>query len=116
MDSCVGVYGIARCNSEVGKVVFEFSEEEDLLDINLVVNRKRLVAALQEVGNFMRKIDKGYLNNMLMVKGREVIGKTGCTVDVNEALGSEYYIKDEEVYDELGKILGKVSDLMKDCD
>ena len=100
----------------MGKVVFEFNEEEDFVDINLVVNRKRLVAALQEVGNFMRKIDKGYLKNMLMVKGREVIGKTGCTVNVNEALGSEYYIKDEEVYDELGRILEKVNDLLKDCE
>ena len=114
MDSYVGVYGIARCNSEVGKVVFEFSEEKDLPDINLVVNRKKIVAALQEIENYMRKIDKGYINNALMVKGREVIGKSGCTVNVNDALGAEYYIKDEDVYDELGKILGKVSDLIRD--
>lgn len=95
----------------MGKVVFEFDEEEDLSDINFIVNRKKVNAVLEELANYRRRIDKGYVDTLL-VQGKTVVGKSGCTVNSNEALGAEYYIKDEDVYDELGKILDKAPDFL----
>lgn len=95
----------------MGKVTFEFDEEENLDDINFIVNRKRIIAALDEICNYQRRLDKGYVN-AIMIKGDTILGRNNNTVSVDDALGSEYYIKDEDVYDEIDKILNKISDLL----
>ena len=94
----------------MGKVTFEFNEEEDLSDINFIVNRKKINAVLEEMSNLMRRIDKGYIKDAILVKGNVVLDKENCTTD--EVLGAKYYIRDEEIYDEIVKILCKASDFL----
>ena len=113
MDSCVGVYGIARCNSEVGKVVFEFSEEEDLLDINLVVNRKRMMSAIWEISNYIRELNKGYARGTIIVSGDKVLGDISCSIP-EEYMSKEkkFYVEDEEIIRKLESLIHPLDDLI----
>lgn len=38
----------------MGKVIFEFNEDEELEDINVVANRKKIMTALYELSCFGR--------------------------------------------------------------
>ena len=99
----------------MGKVTFEFIEEEDALDIRLVVNRQRLMSAFWDLNNYIRELNKGYARGTIMVSGDKVLG------DISDAIPEEYiskekkfYVEDEEVIRKLESLIDPIRDLLND--
>lgn len=103
----------------MAKVIFEFDEAEDRYDINMIVNRHRLMCAAEELSNLYRKIYNGKIydeEDCIYVKPD---GKVATEEDYKEVRetgklleGGKHYLRQEFVERELGYILDKVSDLI----
>lgn len=103
----------------MAKVIFEFDEAEDRYDINMIVNRHRLMCAAEELSNLYRKIYNGKIydeEDSIYVKPD---GKVATEEDYEKVRnegkfleGGKYYLRQEFVERELGYILDKVSDLI----
>lgn len=99
----------------MSKVNFTFDESEDRADINVIVNRHKLMNALFELSCYRRNLYKGYEDNAVMASGDKIIGK------ITEEVPEEYndkpvkvYIEDEAILNELDRILGPVNDILDD--
>lgn len=99
----------------MSKVNFTFDESEDRADINVIVNRHKLMNALFELSCYRRNLYKGYEDNAVMASGDKIIGK------ITESVPEEYkdkpvkfYIEDEAILNELDRILGPVNDILDD--
>jgi len=44
----------------MAKVIFEFDEFEDRQDVNMIVNRYKLVSTINNLSNWRRVLDKGW--------------------------------------------------------
>ena len=97
----------------MAKIVYEFDEDEERNDINLVVNRHKLISALYDFQNYRRALYKGYTNNATYVVDGKIIGKWQDIKDKGlEDAEITYYLSDEDVINEIDKILEKVSFLL----
>lgn len=97
----------------MGKVTFEFNEEEDWLDIYLITNRQRMMSAIWEINNYIRELNKGHAKGTVIVSGDKVLG------DISAAIPEEYhnkekkfYIEDEEVINKLESLIHPLGDLI----
>ena len=59
----------------MAKVIFEFDDEKDKYDINVIVNRDKLLVALEKLCNLRGKIynAKLYNNEIITVKDNKVL-------------------------------------------
>lgn len=97
----------------MGKVVFEFDEDEERHDIELITNRHKLICALYDLSNYRRGLYKGYINNMTYAANGQIIGKgIEALKEINEEAKVTSYLEDEDVINEIDIILDKVRFLL----
>lgn len=103
----------------VAKVIFEFDEAEDRYDINMIVNRYKLMCAVQELSDFHRKIYNGKIYNEEDYIYVKPDGKVATEEDYEQVReegkfleGGTLYLKQEFVENELDCIINKVEDLL----
>lgn len=97
----------------MSKITFEFNEDEEWNDVNLIVNRHKLISALYDLENYRRGIYKGYINNAVYAVDGKIEGKWE---DIREKDFGEAkikaYLDDEDVLRELDNILDGVRHLL----
>ena len=97
----------------MSKITFEFDEYEEGNDIELIVNRHKLICALYDLQNYRRGIYKGYINNAVYAVDDKIVGKWE---DIREKdFGDakiKAYLDDEDVLREIDNILDKVRFLL----
>lgn len=97
----------------MGKVVFEFDEDEERHEIELITNRHKLICALYDLDNYRRGLYKGYINNMTYAANGQIIGKgIEALKEINEEAKVTSYLEDEDVINEIDIILDKVRFLL----
>ena len=97
----------------MGKVTFEFDEEEDRHEIELITNRHKLICALYDLDNYRRGLYKGYINNATYAANGQIIGKgIEALKEINEEAKVTSYLEDEDVINEIDRILDKVRFLL----
>lgn len=96
----------------MAKVTFEFDEFEDRDDINVIVNRHKLLNALYELSNYRRGLYKGYEPGTIVVKDNKVVYRDNKKLEDYELEGSESFIGDELVIQKIDTILNDVYDLI----
>lgn len=99
----------------MSKVTFEFDENEDRYDVNLIVNRHKLVTAVNELSDLFRRIYNGKIyddKDLIYVKED---GYVATRKDYEEAnikgeyiSGGENYLRQKFIETELDKILDDV--------
>lgn len=103
----------------MAKVIFEFNDEEENNDINIIVNRHKLICALYELNDFYRKLYNGklYTDDIITVKDNKVLTSEDY-IKFQEK--GEYPVKDTKEYintdyleNELDNILKDVRDLIE---
>ena len=99
----------------MGKVTFEFNEEEDSFDIRLVANRQRIMYALSEINDYIREIYKGYADGIILASEDKVLGNVHAEIpEEYKDKPKQFYIHDEEVMRKLESIVDPVRDLLND--
>lgn len=97
----------------MAKVVFEFDENDDREDINIIVNRHKLISALYDLSDFRRSLYKGYDDSdTVVVKDNKVVMKDGTKLEDYDLEGTKLYIHDDKVIDKLDDILSDVNDII----
>ena len=97
----------------MAKVIYEFDEDEDRHEIELINNRHKLICALYDLDNYRRGLYKGYINNMTYAANGQIIGKgIEALKEINEEAKVTSYLEDEDVINELDIILDKVRFLL----
>lgn len=103
----------------MAKVTFEFNDEEDNDDINIIVNRHKLSYALYELNDFYRKLYNGklYTDDIITVKDNKVLTKEDYTKFQEEGeypvKGTKEFISTDYLENELDNILNNVRDLLE---
>lgn len=99
----------------MAKVTFEFDETEDLFDINLVVNRKKMISALDDLNNYIGELNNGFAKGIVIVSGDKVLGDVSCNIP-EEYVEKEkkFYVEDEEVIKELEYLIEPIRNLLND--
>ena len=97
----------------MSKVIFEFDEDEDRIEIENIMKRDNFIYALEKMREYRRKLSKGYINNEIIVKDRKVIaeGTEVLTLEV-DIIGRKSYIPVSDVIDELDDCLKRVVQLL----
>jgi hypothetical protein len=101
----------------MAKVIFEFDDEKDKYDINVIVNRDKLLVALEKLCNLRGKIynAKLYNNEIITVKDNKVLTDDDYK-DLqlkNEILtNTTDYIDRTFVENELGTIIDGIIDYL----
>ena len=97
----------------MAKVTLEFDETEDSFDINLFVNRKKMISALCGLNDYIRKLNKGYAKGIVIVSGDKVLGDISCNIP-EEYVEKEkkFYVEDEEVIKELEYLIEPIRNLL----
>lgn len=97
----------------MGKVTFEFDEDEERSEINLINNRHKLICALYDLQKYRRNLYKGYINNATYVVDGKIVGKWEEIRDKDFG-GSKItsYLCDDDVINEIDAILSGVSHLL----
>lgn len=96
----------------MGKVKFEYDENEDGYEINLITNRHTLMHALNQLADYRRSLYKGYTNKYIIVKDNEVVYKNGEKLKDYDIEGAKTFLNDNDVIDKLDDILDIVRHLM----
>ena len=97
----------------MAKVIFEFDEEEDRHEIELITKRHKLICALYDLDNYRRGLYKGYINNVTYAANGQIIGKgIEALKEINEEAKVTSYLEDEDVLNEIDKILDNVRFLL----
>lgn len=99
----------------MSKVTFEFDENEDRCDVNLIVNRHKLATAINELSDLCRQIYNGKIYND---KDFIYVKEDGCVAtkeDYEKAnvegkllSGGTYYLRQGFIESELNRILEDV--------
>jgi len=95
----------------VAKTIFEFDEFEDRDDINIIVNRHKLVTALYELANLRRNLYKGY-TNIIVVKDNEIVFKDGRALKEYNTDNTEEYINTDDIINKIDGILEEINSLI----
>ena len=97
----------------MGKVIFEFDEIEDSQDIKNIVNRNKLIYALDELKKYQRRLCKGCVNNQIIVEDRNVIAEgTKILALEGNIEGQKTYMPVNDIIDELDNCLNSVISLL----
>ena len=97
----------------MSKITFEFDEDEEWNDVNLVVNRHKLITAIYDLENYKRGIYKGYIDNAVYAVDGKIVGKLDDIRDKDFGDAKiKAYLDDEDVLRELDMILDKVRHLL----
>lgn len=96
----------------MGKVTFEFNDGEESYDIELTVNRRKLISALYDLQSYRRDIYKGYINNTLIVVGDKVVARDSNKLEDYDIEKAKAYLEVEDILRELDYILDKVQSLL----
>ena len=97
----------------MSKITFEFDEDEEWNDVNLVVNRHKLISALYDLENYRRGIYKGYINNAVYAVDDKIVGKWDEIRDKDFGETKlKAYLDDEDVLREIDNILDRVKHLL----
>lgn len=97
----------------MGKVVFEFNEDEESEDVNVVANRKKIMTALYELSCYRSSLYKGFETDAVIVSGDKILGKV--TDNIPEKAYThpiELYLKEEDIVNKIDSILGAVSGIL----
>lgn len=107
----------------MSKVVFEFDEAEDRYDVNLIVNRHKLVNALDEIKSLRRSLYKGYYNegDYVLVKMKDKKPERMITHDEIQKANlegkfieeSQGYVKEEHIIDEIDRALEGIYEFLE---
>lgn len=99
----------------MAKVEFEFDENDDRYDVNIIVNRHKLVEAVDELSDLYRKIYNGKIyddKDVIYVKEN---GRVATQEDYDKAnkegkflSGGEHYLRQKFIEVELDRILEDV--------
>lgn len=96
-----------------GKVTYQYDENEDKYEIDLINNRHKMAYALDELRQLRRTIYKGYMNDNIVVSEDKVVSRNG------ESLIKEYnfkdaktYLYDQKIIDELDRILDIINNII----
>lgn len=95
----------------MAKVTFEFDEYEEREDVNVIINRHKLLNAINKIDDLRRQIYKGYLN-----EGDSIyLKKDGCKATQEDydlaslkgeyLEGGETYLRADYVENKLNEIL-----------
>ncbi len=95
----------------MAKTIFEFDEFEDRDDINIIVNRHKLVTALYELANLRRNLYKGYAN-IIVVKNNEIVFKDGRALKEYNTDNTEEYINTDDIINKIDGILEEINSLI----
>lgn len=97
----------------MGKVIFEFDEEEERVTIENFIKRDNLKYALEKVKEYRRLLYKGYINNEIIVKDKKVIAEGTETLTLDgDITGRKSYIPVSDVIDKLDDCLKTVLELL----
>lgn len=97
----------------MSKVIFEFDEDEDRIEIENIIKRDNFIYALEKIREYRRKLSKGYINNEIIVKDRKVIAEgTEVLTLEGDIIGRKSYIPVSDVIDELEDCLKRVVQLL----
>ena len=93
----------------MAKVIFEFDDkEDDKIDIDFIVNRHKILGAINDLSSLVNKIynSKFYNNELITIKDNKVISDL-LDYDFNDDSQKDY-IDRNFIETELGKIFDKV--------
>lgn len=97
----------------MGKVMFEFDEEEERVTIENFIKRDNLKYALEKVKEYRRSLYKGYINNEIIVKDKKVIAEGTETLTLDgDITGRKSYIPVSDLIDKLDDCLKTVLELL----
>ena len=97
----------------MSKVIFEFDEDEDRIEIENIIKRDNFIYALEKIIEYRRKLSKGYINNEIIVKDRKVIAEGTEVLRLEgDIIGRKSYIPVSDVIDELDDCLKRVVQLL----
>lgn len=99
----------------MAKVVFEFDEDEDRRDIDIIVNRHKLTAALYEVSQLYSRIYNGKIYDDKVEIYIKEDGNVATQEDYDKARyegkllsGGEHYLREKYVENELDSALEEI--------
>ena len=96
----------------MSKVNFEYDENEENYEIQLITNRHTLMKALYDLADYRRNLYKGYNNKYIIVKDNEVVYKEGQKIKEYDIEAAKTYLDDNDVIDKLDDILDQVRHLL----
>ena len=97
----------------MSKVIFEFDEDEDRIEIENIIKRDNFIYALEKIREYRRKLSKGYINNEIIVKDRKVIAEGTEVLRLEgDIIGRKSNIPVSDVIDELDDCLKRVVQLL----
>ena len=97
----------------MGKVIFEFDEEEERGTIENFIKRDSFKYALEEIKEYRRLLYKGYINNKIIVKDKKVIAEGNEILELDgDIIGRKSYVPVSDVIDRLDDCLKTVIDLL----
>lgn len=94
-------------DNQEGIVIFKFKANDP--EINLIINRNRMLSALCELSNYRRELYKygGGYNEIIVNKGTKVLTDEELkNMNREEIKNNESYIKTQSVIDKLDDIIG----------
>lgn len=106
----------------MARVTFEYDENEERNDVNVIVNRYKLLSALYEIQGLRRTLYKGYCDKndyiSILTKDRKPV-RMITDEEQNQANlkgetieGTVGYVREEFVIDEIDRALSDVYDLL----
>lgn len=97
----------------MGKVVFEFNEDEESEDVNVVANRKKIMTALYKLSNYRSCLYKRFETDAMIASGDKILGKITDKIPEKSYNGPvKVYLEDEVVLEKIDSILGPVSEIL----
>lgn len=104
----------------MAKVTYEFNENKEKHDIDLINGRYKMIYALTQLNNLRRNLYKGYLNSedMIHVRGKEALTEEDISKEYNETgepvKGTKLFISYDYIEKEIDSILDDVWSLIND--
>lgn len=98
----------------MAKVIYEFNENEEQTDIDLVNGRYKMISALHSLSELRRNLYKGYINegDMIHIRGKEALTEEDIRKEYNETgkpvEGTKLFIDYEYIEREIERILDDV--------
>ena len=102
----------------MAKVIFEFDDNDENDEINLVVNRHKLIYTITQLSDFYRKLYNGklYTDDIITVKDNKVLTSEDY-VEFQEkgefpVKGTQSYISTDYLENELDNMLSGIRDML----
>lgn len=97
----------------MSKVIFEFNEEEDRIEIENIMKRNDFKYALEKIKEYRRRLYKGDVNKEIIVKDKKVIAEGNEILNLDgDITGRKAYVSVSDVIDELDDCLKTVIELL----